>query len=138
MIRTRVRISAPLRSAQAQDPPDLVRSPLRFGRRKTKVPRTLCGPRSAPVGAKPRSPGPCAVLAPLRSAQNQGPPDLVRSSLRSGRRRTKIPRTLCGLRSAPVGAGPRSPGPCAVFAPLRSAQNQGPPDLVRPLAHVLS
>ena len=41
------------------------------------------------------------------------------------------------LRSAPVGAKPRSPGPCAVFAPLRSAQDQGPPDLVRPLTHVI-
>ena len=115
MIRTRVRISAPLRSAQDQGPPDLVRSPLRSGRRRTKIPRILCGLRSAPVGARPRSPGSCAVSAPLRSAQDQGPPDLVRSPLRSGRRRTKVPRTLCGLRSAP----------------LRSAQDQGPPDLVR-------
>ena len=41
------------------------------------------------------------------------------------------------LRSAPVGAGPRSPGPCAVSAPLRSAQDQDPLDLVRPLAHVI-
>ena len=42
--------------------------------------------RSAPVGAKRRSPGPPVVFAPLRSAQNQRPPDVVGSSLRYGPR----------------------------------------------------
>ena len=52
--------SAPLRSAQVRGPPDLVRSPLRFGRCNSEVPRTSCVLRSAPVGASPRSPGPRA------------------------------------------------------------------------------
>ena len=35
------------------------------------------------------------------------------SPLRSGRRRAKVHWTLCVLRFAPVGAKPRSTGPCA-------------------------
>ena len=38
-----------------------------------------------------------------------------------------------GLGFAPVGPGLPSPGRCGVFASLRSAQNQGPLDLVRPV-----
>ena len=56
------------------------------------------GLRSAPVGAKPRSPGPRAVSAPLRSAQGRGPPDLVRPVIR------KRPFTCRFKVSAPVGA----------------------------------
>ena len=39
--------SALLRSAQSRHPPDVLRSPLRFGRRRTDVPRTSCNPSSA-------------------------------------------------------------------------------------------
>ena len=37
------------------------------------------------------------------------------------------------LRFAPVGAGQTSPGRHAVSASLRSAQNRGPPDVLRPV-----
>ena len=40
-------VSAPLRSAQSRHPPDVLRSPLRFGRCRTDVPRTSCNPSSA-------------------------------------------------------------------------------------------
>ena len=40
-------VSAPLRSAQSRHPPDVLRSPLRFGRCRTDVPRTSCNPFSA-------------------------------------------------------------------------------------------
>ena len=56
-----------------------------------------------------------------------------RSPLRSGRCRTDVPRTSCGLRSASVGAEQTSPGCLAVFAPLRSAQSRHPPDVLRPI-----
>ena len=77
-------VSAPLRSAQNRRPPDVLRSPLRFGRRRADIPRTSCGLRSAP----------------LRSAQSRHPPDVLRSSLRSGRCRTDVPRTSCNPSSA--------------------------------------
>ena len=76
------------------------RSPLRSGRSRANVHWTSCGLRFAPVGAKPRSPGPRAVSASLRSAQSRGPPDLVRSPLRFGRRKAEVPRTSCALLSA--------------------------------------
>ena len=41
------KVSAPLRSAQSRHPPDVLRSPLRFGRCRTDVPRTSCNPSSA-------------------------------------------------------------------------------------------
>ena len=44
------------------------RSPLRSGRRKAEVPRTSCGLRSAPVGAKLTSPGRHAPCYPHCSA----------------------------------------------------------------------
>ena len=47
-----------------------------------------------------RSPGPHLVSAPLRSAQSRHPPDVLRSSLRSGRCRTDVPRTSCNPSSA--------------------------------------
>ena len=58
------------------------RSPLRFGRCRTDVPRTSCGLRSASVGAEQTSPGCLAVFAPLRSAQSRHPPDVLRSIFR--------------------------------------------------------
>ena len=54
-------VSAPLRSAQSRHPPDVLRSPLRFGRRRADIPRMSCGLRSASVGAEQTSPG---CLAP--------------------------------------------------------------------------
>ena len=41
------KVSAPLRSAQSRHPPDVLRSPLRFGRCRTDIPRTACNPSSA-------------------------------------------------------------------------------------------
>ena len=58
------------------------RSPLRFGRCRTDVPRTSCGLRSASVGAEQTSPGCLAVSAPLRSAQSRHPPDVLRPIFR--------------------------------------------------------
>ena len=40
-------VSAPLRSLQSRRPPDVLRSPLRYGRRRADVPRTSCNPSSA-------------------------------------------------------------------------------------------
>ena len=40
-------VSAPLRSAQSRHPPDVLRSPLRFGRRRADIPRMSCAPSSA-------------------------------------------------------------------------------------------
>ena len=50
-------VSAPLRSLQNRRPPDVLRSPLRFGRRRADIPRMSCGLRSAPVVAEQTSPG---------------------------------------------------------------------------------
>ena len=47
-----------------------------------------------------RSPGPHSVSAPLRSLQNRRPPDVLRSTLRFGRRRADIPRMSCAPSSA--------------------------------------
>ena len=73
------------------------RSPLRFGRCRTDVPRTSCNPSSARLrslrGRRPwfkvsppargmRSPGPHSVSAPLRSAQNRHPPDVLQPIFR--------------------------------------------------------
>ena len=76
------------------------RSPLRFGRCRTDVPRTSCNPSSARLrllrGRRPwfkvspparsargmRSPGPHSVSAPLRSAQSRHPPDVLRPIFR--------------------------------------------------------
>ena len=40
-------VSAPLRSLQNRRPPDVLRSPLRFGRCRTDIPRMSCNPSSA-------------------------------------------------------------------------------------------
>ena len=118
------------------------RSPLRFGRCRTDVPRTSCGLRSASVVAEQTSPGRLAVSAPLRSLQNRRPPDVLRSPLRFGRRRADIPRMSCAPSSARLrllrgrrpwfkvspparsARGMRSPGPHSVSAPLRSLRGR--------------
>ena len=41
------KVSAPLRSLQNRRPPDVLRSPLRFGRRRADIPRMSCAPSSA-------------------------------------------------------------------------------------------
>ena len=74
-----------------------------------------------------------------------------RSPLRSGRRRADIPRMSCAPSSARLrllwgrclwfkvspparsARGMRSPGPHSVSAPLRSAQNRHPPDVLHPI-----
>ncbi len=56
------------------------------------------------------------VSVSLRSAQNQGPPDLV-GRLRLGPRSTNVHWTFCGLRSATVGLGPTSTGRCGPCHP---------------------
>ena len=114
------------------------RSPLRFGRCRTDVPRTSCNPSSARLrllrGRRPwfkvspparsargmRSPRPHSVSAPLRSLQNRRPPGVLRSPLRFGRRRADIPRMSCGLRSASVVAEQTSPGCLATHLPQGS------------------
>ena len=73
------------------------RSPLCFGRRRADVPRTSCNPSSArlrllwgrcpwfkvsPPARGMRSPGPHSVSAPLRSAQNRHPPDVLQPIFR--------------------------------------------------------
>ena len=40
-------VSAPLRSLQNRRPPDVLRSPLRYGRRRADIPRMSCAPSSA-------------------------------------------------------------------------------------------
>ena len=40
-------VSAPLRSLQSRRPPGVLRSPLRFGRRRADIPRMSCAPSSA-------------------------------------------------------------------------------------------
>ena len=57
------------------------------------------------------------VSPPARSARGMRSPDLTRSPLRSGRCRTDVLRTSCGLRSAPVVAEQTSPGRLATHLP---------------------
>ena len=40
-------VFAPLRSLHGRRPPDVLRSPLRFGRRRADIPRMSCAPSSA-------------------------------------------------------------------------------------------
>ena len=65
------KVFAPLRSAQSRHPPDVLRSPLRFGRCRTDVPRTSCNPSSArfrllrgrrPMGPRSRLCNPSSAL----------------------------------------------------------------------------
>ena len=96
------------------------------------------------------------VYAPLRSLQNRRPPDVLRSTLRFGRRRADIPRMSCapssawlrllrgrrpwvqGLRSASVVAEQTYPGRLAVSAPLRSLQNRRPLDVLQPIFRMVT
>ena len=78
-----------------------------------------------------------AVSAPLRSAQSQGPQDLV-SPLRP--KRSTLPNFFLHKKTgkpfdfpAPLPRVDATGFEPAVSAPLRSAQSQGPQDLVSPL-----
>ena len=129
------------------------RSPLRSGRRRADIPRMSCAPSSAwlrllwgrcpwfkvsPPARGMRSPGPHSVSAPLRSAQNRHPPDVLQpifrkasvvagqapmvQGLASGSVGSwhEVPRTSLGLRSASVGAEQTSPGCLAPHLPQGS------------------
>ena len=106
------------------------RSPLRYGRCRTDVPRTSCNPSSARLrllrGRRPwfkvspparsargmMSPGPHSVSAPLRSLQNRRPPDVLQPIFR---------KTTVVVEQAPM--GPRSPlrfGRCRTDVPRTS------------------
>ena len=95
------------------------RSPLRFGRCRTDVPRTSCNPSSARLrllrGRRPwfkvsppawsargmRSPRPHSPHLPQGSGRcGAGAPMGPRSLLRYGRCRTDVPRTSCNPSSA--------------------------------------
>ena len=58
------KVSAPLRSTQSRHPPDVLRSPLRFGRRRADIPWMSCGLRSATVVAEQTSPRRLATHLP--------------------------------------------------------------------------
>ena len=104
--------------AEADHVPMGPRSPLRFGRCRTDVPRTSCNPSSARLrllrGRRPWF----KVSPPARSLQNRRPP---------GRLATRLPQGFgyCvagapwvqGLRSASVGAEQTSPGCLAPHLP---------------------
>ena len=106
------------------------RSPLRFGRCRTDVPRTSCNPSSAWlrllrgrrlwVKVSPparsargmRSPGPHSVSAPLRSLQNRRPPDVLQPIFR-----------MASVFAWQAPMGPRSPlcfGRCRADVPRTS------------------
>ena len=111
------------------------RSPLRFGRCRTDVPRTSCNPSSARLrllrGRRPwfkvspparsargmRSPGPHSPHLAQDYGRGRAGPMGPRSPLRFGRCRTDVPRASCGLRSASVGAEQTSPGCLAPHLP---------------------
>ncbi len=100
---------------------------------------------SVSVRAGPRSTGPRApsrAFCPILDSKFEC---LHSVSVRAGPRSTgpcAPSRAFCPildskfecLHSVSVRAGPRSTGPCAVYTPFRSAQDQGPLDLVRRLA----
>ena len=110
------------------------RSPLRFGRCRTDVPRTSCNPSSARLrslwGRRPWF----KVSPPARSARGMGSPrtSLALSSARLRLLRGRRP-WVQGLRFASVVAEQTSPGRLAVSAPLRSAHSRHPPDVLRPI-----
>ena len=111
------------------------RSPLRFGRCRTDVPRTSCNPSSARLrllrGRRPwfkvspparsargmRSPGPHSVSAPLRSLQNRRPPDVLQPIFRKTMVVVEQAPWVQGLRSATVVAEQTSPGRLATHLP---------------------
>ena len=93
------------------------RSPLRYGRCRTDVPRTSCNPSSARLrllrGRRPWF----KVSPPARSLQNRRPP---------GRLATRLPQ---GFGCCVAGAHGSK-----VSAPLRSLQNRRPPpDVLQPI-----
>ena len=114
------------------------RSPLRYGRCRTDVPRTSCNPSSARLrllrGRRPwfkvspparsargmRSPGPHSVSAPLRSLQNRRPPDVLQPIFRKTMVVVEQAPWVQGLRSASVDAEQTSPGRLATHLPQGS------------------
>ncbi len=98
------------------------RSPLRYGRCRTDVPRTSCNPSSAKLrllwGRRPwfkvspparsargmRSPGPHSVSAPLRSLQNRRPPDVLQPIFRKASVVVGQAPMVQGLASGSVGS----------------------------------
>ena len=98
------------------------RSPLRFGRCRTDVPRTSCNPSSARLrllrGRRPwfkvspparsargmRSPGPHSPSAPLRSLQNRRPPDVLQPIFRKASVVAGQAPMVQGLASGSVGS----------------------------------
>ena len=98
------------------------RSPLRYGRCRTDVPRTSCNPSSARLrllrGRRPwfkvspparsargmRSPGPHSVSAPLRSLQNRRPPDVLQPIFRKASVVAGQAPMVQGLASGSVGS----------------------------------
>ena len=80
-----------------------------------------------------RSPGPHSPHLPQDYGRGRAGTMDPRSPLRFGRCRADVPRTSCGLRSAPVVAEQTSPGRLAVSAPLRSLQSRRPPDVLQPI-----
>ena len=108
------------------------RSPLRFGRCRTDVPRTSCNPSSARLrllrGRRPWF----KVSPPARSARGMrspGPhsPHLPHGSgcCGAGAHGSKVSAPLRSAQSR------HPPGRLAVSAPLRSAQSRHPPDVLR-------
>jgi len=97
------------------------RSPLRFGRCRTDVPRTSCGLRSASVGAEQTSPGCLAVFAPLRSAQSRHPPDVLRPIFRKASVVAEQAPMVQGLASGSVVAEQTSPPPDVLQPVFRKA-----------------
>ena len=115
------------------------RSPLRFGRCRTDVPRTSCNPSSARLrllrGRRPWF----KVSPPARSARGMRSPGPHSPHLPHGFGCCVAGAPwVQGLRSAPVGAEQTSPGCLAVSAPLRSLQNRRPPDVLQPIFRTLS
>ena len=115
------------------------RSPLRFGRCRTDVPRTSCNPSSARLrllrGRRPWF----KVSPPARSARGMRSPGPHSPHLPHGFGCCVAGAPwVQGLRSASVGAEQTSPGCLAVSAPLRSLQNRRPPDVLQPIFRTLS
>ena len=106
------------------------RSPLRYGRCRTDIPRMSCGLRSASVGAEQTSPGCLAPHLPHGSDCCGAGAHGSRSRLRLGRCRTDVPPDVLQpvFRKASVVAwqapmGPRSPlryGRCRTDVPQTS------------------
>ena len=111
------------------------RSPLRYGRCRTDVPRTSCNPSSARLRLLWGRPHGSKVSTPLRSLQSRRPPDVLQpifrkasvvagqapmvQGLASGSVGSwhEVPRTSLGLRSATVVAEQTSPGRLATHLP---------------------